>query len=185
MSTPQQTVTREADTITIQPAEADTVYLPEYDPWLVYGAPVAVYLGWSDASGLYLTEPDVLFGLGIGIGAVAAFGWGYHHWGTDWHGRNVVYNHNTYVSHSRAFPSHDASYGAHTSFAHSGGFNGGTWNGQVGMRYGTYNGFNRGVARTFAFHAAPAFRGGFRVGGFHGDGGFHGGGSLHGGGGHR
>src|SRR4029077_99854 len=82
MSTPQQTVTREADTITIQPAEADTVYLPEYDPWLVYGAPVAAYPGWSDASGLYLTEPDVMFGLGIGIGAFAAFGWGYHHWGT-------------------------------------------------------------------------------------------------------
>jgi Protein of unknown function (DUF3300) len=82
MSTPQQTVTSEGDTITIQPAEADTVYLPEYDPWLVYGSPVAVYPGWNDASGLYLTEPYVLFGLGIGIGAFAAFGWGYHHWGT-------------------------------------------------------------------------------------------------------
>jgi hypothetical protein len=44
MSTPQETVTSEGDTITIESAEADTVYLPEYDPWLVYGAPVAVYI---------------------------------------------------------------------------------------------------------------------------------------------
>ena len=177
MSTPQETVTSEGDTITIQPADADTVYLPEYDPWLVYGAPVAVYPGWYDASGLYLTEPDVIFGLGIGIGAFAAFGWGYHHWGTDWHGRNVVYNHNTYLSHSHAFASQNVFYGTHTAFARSGEFNGGAWHRPVAMHYGAYNSFNRGgVARTFAFHAAPAIGGGFHVGGFHGGGSFHGGG---------
>ena len=79
---------------------------------------------------------------------------------------NEVYNHNTYVSHSQAFVSPNVIYGTHTSFDHSGGFNSGAWHGSVGLRYGAYNGFNSGgVARTFAFHAAPAFGGGFHVGG--------------------
>jgi hypothetical protein len=43
--------------------------------------------------GLFVTEPEVLFGLGVGIVAFAGFDWGYHHWGADWHGRNVVYDH--------------------------------------------------------------------------------------------
>ncbi len=165
MSTPQETVTSEGDTITIQPAEADTVYLPEYDPWLVYGSPVAVYPGWNDASGLYLAEPDVLFGLGIGIGAFAAFGWGYHHWGTDWHGHSVVYNHNNYVAHSHAFASHNAFYGAPTTFYRSGGFNVGAWHRPAGMRYGAFNGFNRGgVTPDLRFPRSPSLGGGFHVG---------------------
>jgi hypothetical protein len=32
VSTPQETVTAEGQIITIEPAGADTVYLPEYDP---------------------------------------------------------------------------------------------------------------------------------------------------------
>jgi hypothetical protein len=177
-STPQETVTTEGQAIVIQPAQADTVYLPEYDPWLVYGSPIQAYPDWSEEPGLYVTEPEVLFGLGIGIGAFAGFGWGYHHWGADWHRRSVVYNHNTYVSHSHAFASHNNPYGAHMAFAHPSGFHTGAWHGPIGMRYGAFNGLNHGgAARTFAFHGRPGFGGGFHAptGGFHG-GGFHGGG---------
>jgi hypothetical protein len=39
--------------------------------------------------------------LGFGFPLHAGFGWGWHTWRFDWHhGGNVVYNHNTYVSHS-------------------------------------------------------------------------------------
>ena len=136
MSTPQQTVTSEGDTITIQPAEADTVYLPEYDPWLVYGSPVAVYPGWNDASGLYLDRTVCavwprhrdrgLRGIWLGLPSL----------GNDWHGHSVVYNHNNYVARSHAFASHNVFYGAPTSFDRSGGFNVGAWHRPVGLRYG-------------------------------------------------
>jgi Protein of unknown function (DUF3300) len=131
LSTPQETVTTEAQTITIEPTGADTVYLPEYDPWLVYGAQVPAYPGWSAEPGLFVTEPEVLFGLGVGIGAFAGFDWGYHHWGADWHGRN----HQPDITGSQGFartfafhagPSFGAGFRATAgSFPGRGGFHGG------------------------------------------------------------
>ncbi len=38
-TTPQQTVTTQGSTVVIQPANPDVVYVPAYDPWLVYGGP--------------------------------------------------------------------------------------------------------------------------------------------------
>src|SRR5258708_27567591 len=37
-STPQENVTTEGDTIVIQPALTNDVYVPQYDPWVVYGS---------------------------------------------------------------------------------------------------------------------------------------------------
>ncbi len=39
-STPQQSVTDQDDSVVIQPANPDTVYVPDYDPELAYGYPV-------------------------------------------------------------------------------------------------------------------------------------------------
>src|SRR5579863_4269687 len=36
-TTPQQTVTAQGQTIVIEPASPEVVYVPAYDPWLVYG----------------------------------------------------------------------------------------------------------------------------------------------------
>ena len=36
-TTSQQVVTPQGQTIVIEPAAADIVYVPTYDPWLVYG----------------------------------------------------------------------------------------------------------------------------------------------------
>src|SRR5271168_374101 len=41
--TPQQTVQTQGSNILIQPAAPDVVYVPAYDPWLVYGYPVAAW----------------------------------------------------------------------------------------------------------------------------------------------
>src|SRR5579871_3460465 len=93
-STSQQKVTTKDQTIVIQPASPEVVYVPQYDPWLVYGAPLAVFPGWYPYPGLFLDGPGFAFGLGFGVGLFAGFGWGWHHWGYDWHheGR-VIYNH--------------------------------------------------------------------------------------------
>src|SRR5271156_5926044 len=44
--TQQQTVQTQGSDIVIQPATPDVVYVPAYDPWLVYGYPVVAWPGW-------------------------------------------------------------------------------------------------------------------------------------------
>jgi hypothetical protein len=185
-TTPQENVTTQGQTIVIQPAAPDVVYVPEYDPWLVYGYPLAAFPGWYPYPGLFWDGPGIGFGLGFGIGLFAGFGWGWHNWGYDWHGRGrVVYNHNTYISHSRSIVNrnnfHSASFG-HSDFR-GGDFRGGNPDAR-GMRSSAFSGFNHG-----GFARASSFRGGSSFGGFHGGafaGGFHGGGGgFHGGGGGR
>jgi hypothetical protein len=188
-TTSQETVGNNGQTIVIQPAATDVVYVPQYDPWLVYGAPLAVFPGWYPFPGLFLDGPGIAFGLGFGIGLFAGFGWGWHSWGFDWHGGGrVVYNHNTFISHSRTIVNRNSfrSSGANfnragdshgRSFGTSHGFNSAHVAG--GMHSSAFSGFNHGgIARANAFQGRSSF------GGFHG-GGFHGGGGSHGGGGRR
>jgi hypothetical protein len=39
-STPQQIVTMEDSDIQIEPVSPEIVYVPAYDPWIVYGGPI-------------------------------------------------------------------------------------------------------------------------------------------------
>ncbi|WP_321894756.1 DUF3300 domain-containing protein [Paraburkholderia heleia] len=98
----QQTVTSEGDLVSIAPAAPDVVYVPEYDPTLVYGAPVAAWPGWYPDTSLYLGGPGIVFGIGLEMGYFGGYGWGWHHWRPDWHRRAVTYNHSPYVWHDRS-----------------------------------------------------------------------------------
>jgi hypothetical protein len=112
--------------IAIEPAQPDVVYVPMYDPALVYGAPMAMYPDYIYRSppmmpGVAVVGP-ISFGTGIIIGATfGAVAWGWHAWGVHWGGPHdhggygrpggwqrpaVVYNHTTYVSRSPAFVNH-------------------------------------------------------------------------------
>jgi len=180
-TTPQENVTTTGQTIVIQPAAPDVVYVPQFDPWLVYGYPLAAFPGWYPFPGLFLGGPGIAFGLGFGIGLFGGYGWGWNHWGYDWHGGGrVVYSHNTYVSHSRSIVNRNNYHS--TSFSHSSNSRGGNFAGR-GMRSSAFRGFNHG-----GFTRASSFRGGSSFGGFHGGsfaGGHGGGGGFHGGGGRR
>jgi Protein of unknown function (DUF3300) len=116
-STPQEKVTTQGQTIKIQPVNPEVVYVPEHNPWVVYGPH-----GQAPCPGLYLATPGIVFRLGIGIGLFAGFGWGWHQWGFNWAHRAVVFNHRTYISHSTTFinrrtvVSHDT-FANHRSFA--------------------------------------------------------------------
>jgi Protein of unknown function (DUF3300) len=93
-STPQMTVVQQdPQTIVIEPANPQVVYVPEYDPAAIYGVPyVTPGYAWDGA-----VAPGVLgFGAGVAIGALANNAWGWNSWGTDWHGGAVVYNHNNF-----------------------------------------------------------------------------------------
>jgi hypothetical protein len=200
-STPQESVTTAGQSIEIQPADPDVVYVPEYDPWDVYGEPLELYPDWVGGPGAFV-GPGIEFGLGIGVGVFGGFGWGWHHWGADWHGREVLYNHNTYMSHSPTFDhsgfGHPGGFGRPGGFDHPGGFAGREQVGAGGAAGGdhssAFSGFNHGgVANTYSSRgrssvggASHGGGGGSHGGGFHAGGnggGFHGGASH--GGGHR
>src|SRR5438552_501687 len=83
-TTAQETVATQGQTIVIQPANPDVVYVPTYDPWIVYGPPLAVYPGWVAFPGVYAVGPGISFGVGFGVGFFGGFGWGWNHWAADW-----------------------------------------------------------------------------------------------------
>jgi uncharacterized membrane protein YgcG len=125
-TTEQQTVTTQGSTVTIQPASPDVVYVPAYDPWLVYGYPIGPWPGWYAYPGIWYGGPYLSFGVGFGIGFFGGYGWGWHHWGGfDWHNHYAVYNHGRYYSHSPTFYNRSSfyrgtaprgAYGARTGF---------------------------------------------------------------------
>lgn len=192
-SNEQEKVVTQGNTIVIEPANPEVVYVPQYDPWLVYGAPIVAYPGWYPEPGIFLAGVGIGFGIGFGVGYFGGFGWGWHHWGYDWHGRSVIYNHNTYISHSRTiinrnnFSHNNFNHNnfSHSNFNHANANHGNAFHGgasssfhaQQGTRSGAFSGFDHGGnIRGFSSRGRSSFGGG----GFHG-GGFHGGGS-HGGG---
>src|SRR5262249_21115775 len=80
--------------ITIQPAQPDVVYVPSYDPQVVYGAPPPAYPYYPYTYPGYLPGTALAWGAGIAIGAAAWGSWG-GHWGScDWNGGNVKINNN-------------------------------------------------------------------------------------------
>lgn len=201
-STPQENVAADGDTITIEPTDPEIVYVPEYDPWVIYGAPLSLYPGWVDVPGVFYGGPGVYFGIGIGIGIFGGFAWGWHHWDPDWHHHDVTFDHHPFVSHSPSFVTqgwrfddHGRSDRGSAAFGHPdlGRPNGShpeAGRAEVGHSFtpaapglhpGAFGGFDHGgVVRAYSGRGQASLGGGFHggamAGGFHG-GGFHGGGS--------
>jgi hypothetical protein len=182
-SNEQERVTTQGNTIIIEPANPEVVYVPAYDPWLVYGAPIIAYPGWYPVPGIFWGGVGLSFGLGFGIGYFGGFGWGWGHWGYDWHERRAFFDHHAFVSHGRdfghdEFHHRDSNHGNfdHGSFDHGNAFHGGSgFHGQSGVHSGAFGGFNHGGdVRGFSSRGRSSFAGG----GFHG-GGSHGGGGRH------
>jgi hypothetical protein len=202
-TTPQQTVTSEGPTIVIQPADPQVVYVPAYDPWVVYGGPVVAWPGWYPYPGIWYGGPYLSFGVGFGVGFFGGFGWGWGHWGFDWHDHYAIYNHDRYYSHSRTFYNRNTFYRGGGDRGrgfdgHGGGdrgrgfdghgaggrpFNGDRQaargyaqpHGQSGVHSGAFSGYDHGgQTRSFSSRGNSSLGGG---------GGFHGGGAAHGGGG--
>ncbi|HEX8896954.1 MAG TPA: DUF3300 domain-containing protein, partial [Terriglobales bacterium] len=109
-TTPQQTVTSEDTKIIIEPASPEVVYVPAYDPWLVYGSPIVAWPGWYPYPGIWYEGPYLSFGVGVGIGFYGGYGWGWGGWGFDWRNHYAVYNHDRYDSRSRTFYNRDHFY---------------------------------------------------------------------------
>ncbi len=102
VTTPQQRVIVEGGTVIIEPANPETVYVPEYNPTGAYGDPVPPYPGYT---GTDLLLAGVLgFGAGVLVGVLAdQFAWRWSGWNTDWHHHDVIYQNTVYVSRTRVF----------------------------------------------------------------------------------
>ena len=146
-TTPQQTVLNQNGLVTIEPANPDMVYVPTYNPFAVYGAPVPAYPGYSMGE---LVGAGVLgFLAGVAVGWFANEPWGWNYWNTDWHHHYVIYQNNVWVSNTSSFGS-VGGWG--------GGYRGGRGRAAGGYAGGGYAGAGRGGAG--AGYGAGAQRGG-------------------------
>jgi hypothetical protein len=136
-NTPQESVTQDQGNIQIAPVNPQYVYVPVYNPWYAYGAPVSPYPGFSlfgalESFGAFAGSGLVRFGPGIAMGAFLDTPFGLLGWGLDWLGHSILFHHSNYYSRS-------------TSVAHWGrdgygsryGERGGGYNRQASGGYGS------------------------------------------------
>ena len=186
-TTPQQTVATQDSDITIEPADPEVVYVPAYNPWLVYGYPVVAWPGWYPSPGIWFGGPYLSFGIGFPIGWFGGFGWGWGRWGFDWHNHYARFNNGRYYSGSRTFYNR-SSVGRAGVAGRPGAaarpFEGNRQaargyaapRGQSGVRSGAYSGYGHGgQTRSYSSRGSSSMGGGAA----------HGGGGSHGGGGGR
>src|SRR5580704_4063651 len=74
--------------IVIEQSNPEVVYVPSYDPVVVYGAPVYPYPPiYYPPPGYYAAGAAISFGVGMMVGAAISGGWG---WGCGWGGNNNI-----------------------------------------------------------------------------------------------
>ncbi len=85
-----ETKTEESKTVVvIQPANPEVVYVPSYNPTVIWGAPAYPYPPYP--WGGVLAASAISFGVGVAVGAMWGGGWG---WGMGWGGNQININNN-------------------------------------------------------------------------------------------
>lgn len=140
-STPQQAVNYDQGNIELAPVNPQMVYVPEYNPWGVYGQPVSPYPGFSllgalgsfvDSSlGSSFGPGAVQFGLGIAMTAFSHTPFGLLAWGLDWLTQSVLFQGSNYYSHSNTVADWGLRNGGRRGFSR-----GGEMAGQSNRSYG-------------------------------------------------
>jgi hypothetical protein len=79
-------------TIIIEQANPQVIYVPSYDPLVVWGPPLYPYPPiYYPPAGYYAAGMALSFGIGVAMGAFWGGGWG---WGCGWGGNNIYVNRN-------------------------------------------------------------------------------------------
>ena len=161
-TTPQEEVVQDQGNIEIAPPTPQVVYVPQYNPWAVYGQPVNPYPGFNilGAIGSFVGNAFLQFGPGIAMNAFAVTPFGWLGWGLDWLGHAIFFGNNVWSTHSGSV--HDWGF-AHGGARYWGGHgelagfrqNGG-WANRGGWQHNT---FRSGLDRSnFANGAHPTAR---------------------------
>jgi hypothetical protein len=148
-TTPQEVVGDDGGNIVVAPANPQVVYVPAYNPWAVYGAPISPYPGFSllGAVGDFFASSAMRFGLGIAVTAFTHTPWGWLAWGLDWLAHSLMFHGAGYYSHSATV--------AHWGFPHHGFY---AYSGRAGVGRGNeFAGIRNDGSR----------RGGINSGGWH------------------
>jgi Protein of unknown function (DUF3300) len=167
-TTPQQEVIQDQGNIQIAPPTPQVVYVPQYNPWAVYGGPVAPYPGFHffGAIGAGI-DATLSWGPAIALNAVAyPFSW--LGWGLDWFAHAIFFGGDVWCTHSGSV--HDWGYahgggrywGAHGEMAQF--RNHGGWAGQRGgWQHNTFRtGLDRGNFPNATHPSQHALNGGNR-----------------------
>jgi Protein of unknown function (DUF3300) len=126
----QEAVNYVGGNIQLAPVDPQTIYVPEYNPWTVYGPPVAPYPGFSliGALGSFLGSTVgsavIHWRPGIAMTAFAGMPWGLLAWGLSWLLQAVLFHNSNYYSNSPTVADWGFPYGG--SRAASSGFYGGS-----------------------------------------------------------
>ena len=109
-STPQEPLVYDQGYIQLEPPSQQVVYVPTYDPWTVYGQPVAPYPGFSllgalgSGIGAFFSSgyggSAIQYGLGIALSAFSHTPWGFFGWGLNWLAHAVLFHQSNYFTHS-------------------------------------------------------------------------------------
>lgn len=105
-SGPQEEVTSDQGYIQVAPADPGLMYVPVYNPWTAYGAPIEPYRGFSffGALGSFLNSgfgsAAIRWGSGIAMGAFMHSPFGLVSWGLDWLAHTLLFHNSGYYSHS-------------------------------------------------------------------------------------
>ena len=157
-TTEQQVVKVEPNVIIIQSASPQVIYVPTYNPVVVYGAwPYPAYPPYYYYPPGYVAAPGLAFATGVVLGAA----WG-HTWGhADWHGGDVDINVNRNTNFNQNI--NRGAYAKQYPAAGQGG--GGAWQHDASHRGGvtyrdqaTAQKFNR-ASTSDAVKSREAFRG--------------------------
>ena len=157
-TTKEQTVVVEKETIIIQPANPQVVYVPTYNPTVVYGAwAYPSYPPYYYYPPGYAAGAGFAFATGVAIGAAWGYAWGH----SNWHGGDVDIdiNRNTNINNNINRDKYKAQYqgkgqGGQGNWQHDASHRGG-----VSYRdQGTAQKYNRGTGSEAA-KSREAYRG--------------------------
>ena len=152
----QITVQQTAQTIVIQPTNPQIVYVPEYNPALVYGTSYVIpgYVAPAYSAGSVAAAGIIGFGAGVAVGALmngGCCGWGYSSWNCGWHGTAVVY-------HGGAYYGNSGWHGGYYDGGYNNSYNRNSYNRNNGNSYRNVSGntvnVNKQSAQDFSDHSS-------------------------------
>jgi hypothetical protein len=151
-TTPQETVNYDQGNIEVAPANPQVVYVPAYNPWVVYGQPISPYPGFSllgaigsfvggalsAGLGVGFRASPVSFGLGILMTAFNRTPFGFIGWGLSWLAQSVLFHQSSYFSHSTSVHDWGFPHGGQRYFSQGGarGYGGGGYGRGYNSAYG-------------------------------------------------
>jgi len=138
-------VQQSPSTIVIEPANPQIVYVPQYNPTVIFGT---TYVVPNYTAADVAAASVISFGAGIAIGAMMSSAWGWSSWSVGWHGGAVVYGGHAYYG-SAAWHGTYGAYGYHGY----GGYGAASYHGA----YGSAAGY-RGYSANGNYHTGAAYQ---------------------------